>query len=109
MSKYITVNIIEKLLKDKVTFTVGVARNQLFDYSSTDYFVIVSSFDVVKYKKTHNFKRSKTYRHLMEINLTTEEIQTFKDNTDKFKKVLQNNYGKIYELKNKSFKKSLNY
>ncbi|MCK9618200.1 MAG: hypothetical protein M0R21_10240, partial [Lentimicrobiaceae bacterium] len=44
------------------------------------------------------------YKQVCERNLSADEIKVFKMNKDKFVNVRRNEYGRVYELKEQSFK-----
>ena len=51
------------------------------------------------------FHRTHEYLNVFERDLSVTEISEFKSNMDKFVKVQHNQFGRVYELKNNSFKK----
>ncbi len=69
-----------------------------------DWFILASAKDRHKLKK-FKFKQSKVLRRfLIELELCDSEIQYFKKNSDKYNRVVMNNDGRVYELRDKSFK-----
>lgn len=100
--------IFEVLFKKEICFAVIVSLNTFkgkgIDENSRDYFLIVHKQDM-KDLKNMNFKRTNDYANVFERDLSVDEITEFKTNMDKFIKVQHNQFGRIYELKNNSFKK----
>ena len=95
--------IFEVLFKKEICFAVCVGLNRL-DESSRDYFLIVQEQDL-KYLKNMNFERTNDYPNVFERDLSVDEISEFKANMDKFVEVQNNQFGRVYELKENSFKK----
>ena len=95
--------IFEVLFKKEICFAVNVSLNRL-DESSRDYFLIVQEQDL-KYLENMNFERTNDYPNVFERDLSVVEISEFKANMDKFVEVQHNQFGRVYELKNNSFKK----
>jgi len=118
-------NIIKQLIDDKTPFAVCVGLiNPTFDnhsYFSSDYFIIIHKSDLeFKTNKEGEFKigtgyiytdehkylfakpkgRSNIYEHTM----SEFDIDYFKTINDSFIKVQHNEDGRVYELKNNSFK-----
>jgi hypothetical protein len=95
--------IFEVLFEKGICFAVNVGFNRL-DENSKYYFLIVQKQDL-KDLKNMNFERTDDYANVYERDLSADEITEFKTNMDKFVKVQHNQFGKVYELKNNSFKK----
>jgi len=119
-------NIFTKLDEKHICYAVCVAQTsitfrRLGEFTSQDYFIICKS----NYRKHYlmeklNFKvgslDEKGERDadlypekLLNYTLSESEINEFKENNDKYVKVIHNADGRIYELKNKSFLKKYNY
>lgn len=102
--------IFEVLFEKEICFTVNVSVNIFkgkgIDDNSRDYFLIIlkKSLEGV-YKKELAFHKMKDYPNLLERDLSVLEIAEFKTLLDKFVKVQHSKLGRIYELKNNSFKK----
>lgn len=100
--------IFEVLFEKKICFAVNVSLNTLIgkgiDENSRDYFLIVHKQDL-KELKNLGFKRTNDYVNVYERDLHEKEITEFKANQEKFVKVQHNQFGRVYELKNNSFKK----
>ena len=95
--------IFEVLFEKEICFAVSASLNRL-DEGSRDYFLIVQEQDL-KYLKNMNFERTDDYANVFERDLSADEIKEFKTNMDKFVEVQHNQFGRVYELKNNSFKK----
>lgn len=100
--------IFEVLFEKEICFAVNVSLNTFkskgIDENSRDYFLIVQKQDL-KELKNMNFKRTNDYANVYERDLSVNEISEFKTYMDKFVKVQHNQFGRVYELKNNSFKK----
>jgi hypothetical protein len=104
--------IFDKLFEKNICFAVCVAENwwvqgkRFVDELSRDYFIIVAEHDMVNAegnpKGGFTFNHCKS--HLLERELTKAEIIEFKGIMDKFIKVKHNKDGRVYELKDESFK-----
>ena len=96
------------LFEKEICFAVNVSLNtfkgKCIDENSRDYFLIVQKQDL-KELKNMNFKRTNDYANVYERDLSVSEIAEFKTYMDKFVKVQHNQFGRVYELKNNSFKK----
>ena len=97
----------EVLFEKEICFAVNVSLNTFkgkdIDENSRDYFLIVHKQDLKDPKKM-GFKRTNDYANVYERDLSINEITEFKANQEKFVKVLHNQFGRVYELKNNSFK-----
>ena len=100
--------IFEVLFEKGICFAVNLSLNTFkgkgIDANSRDYFLIVQKQDL-KELKNMNFKRTYDYENVYERDLSVSEISEFKTYMDKFVKVQHNQFGRVYELKNNSFKK----
>jgi len=108
MKKQEEKTIFEVLFEKEICFAVNVSLNTFkgkgIDENSRDYFLIVQKQDLTKLKNM-GFKRTNDYANVYERDLSIDEIIEFKANQDKFVKVQHNQFGRVYELKNNSFKK----
>lgn len=99
--------IFEVLFEKEICFAVSVSVNtfksESISDSSKDYFLMVQKQDL-KDLKGRVFNQSNDYVNVFLHDLSVSEIQEFKQNMDKFVKVIHNKFGRIYELKNNSFK-----
>lgn len=90
-----------------VCFAVFIANNSFINREvaafSKDYFVIINKCDA-KRVKDFIFYLAEGYKQVCERNLSADEIEVFKMNKDKFVNVRRNEYGRVYELKERSFK-----
>lgn len=100
--------IFEVLFEKEICFAVNVSLNTFkgkgIDENSRDYFLIVQEQDLSDLKGM-GFHRTHEYPNVFERDLSVTEISEFKSNMDKFVKVQHNQFGRVYELKNNSFKK----
>jgi hypothetical protein len=90
-----------------VCFAVCIANNSFINREVTafskHYFVIINKCDEKRVKE-FTFYPTEGYKQVCERNLSTDEIEVFKMNKDKFVNVRRNEYGRVYELKEQSFK-----
>lgn len=96
--------IFEKLNNKKICYLVGIGISKFklehLDFHEKDYFVVALKKDCdLKYR----YKRQIHY-----YNMKQHDIDYFKDNIDDFVRVQDNENGRVYELKNNSFKKYYN-
>ena len=98
--------IIRKLIQEEICFSIGVSHQKLknkgVDRVSNDYFAILSLKDQ-KVAQENLFKRE-TGRDYYTRDLSQCCVKFFKKNTEKFKLIMSGSEGRIYELKEKSFK-----
>jgi len=90
-----------------VCFAVCVASSSFINREvaafSKDYFVIINKCDEKRVKE-FTFYPTEGYKQVCERNLSTDEIEVFRNNKDRFTKVWRNKHGRVYELKGQSFK-----
>ena len=90
-----------------VCFAVCVASSSFINREvaafSKDYFVIINKCDEKRIKE-FTFYPTERYKQVCERNLSANEIEVFKMNKDKFIKIMSNEYGRVFELKGRSFK-----
>ena len=90
-----------------VCFAVCVASSSFINREvaafSKDYFVIINKCDAKRVNE-FTFYPTERYKQVCERNLSANEIVVFKMNKDKFVNVRRNEYGRVYELKEQSFK-----
>jgi hypothetical protein len=108
MKKQEKKTIFEVLFEKEICFAVNVSLNTFkgkgIDENSRDYFIIVQKQDL-KDLKGFGFHQTNDYQNVFERDLSVNEISEFKTYMDKFVKVQHNQFGRVYELKNNSFKK----
>ena len=125
--------LLEKEICFAVNVSLNSSGNKAIDENSRDYFLIIFKSDLKELKQefrrlkneaiqqigekeaknmysilaNHSLKfyKNEDYKHILEYDLSTDEISEFKTYMDKFVKVQHNKFGRVYELKNKSFKK----
>ena len=103
------VNLFTRLFKNDVVFAVCVAVNSFkiagVENNSKDYYVIIHDkyFELFKDRR---ISRSNDYYNVWEIDLTYAEIEHFKNTQNDYVKVQHDVNGRVYELKNKSFKEN---
>ena len=108
MKKQEEKTIFEVLFEKEICFAVNVNLNTFngegIDENSPDYFIIIQKQDL-KCLKGLGFSRTNDYKNVFERDLSVSEIAEFKTYMDKFVKVQHNQFGRVYELKDNSFKK----
>lgn len=97
--------IFEQLSENNICFAVVVSQSQFTDKSDLfdrDYFIIISDKDRKKVRRLdfNQFQNS----DVCERNLSEKEIREFKSKINDFQKVIHNEHGRVYELKDNSFK-----
>jgi hypothetical protein len=101
--------IFNALSENGICFAVCVASSSFINREvasfSKDYFVIINKCDEKRVKE-FTFYQTEVYKQVCERNLSTEEIEAFRSNKDKFVKIRSNQHGRVYELKGHSFKDS---
>lgn len=99
--------VFEALFENDVCFAVCIASYSFIHPEiavfSKDYFVIINKYDSERVEG-FTFYATEGYKQLCERTLSADEINWFKANRDKFAKVRHNEHGRVYELKDKSFK-----
>ena len=99
--------VFDTLFESCVCFAVCIANNSFINREvaafSKDYFVIINKCDEKRVKE-FTFYPTEGYKQVCERNLSTDEIEVFKENINKFTKVRRNEHGRVYELKGRSFK-----
>ena len=99
--------IFEELFEKKSCFAVIVSVNvstlKGMDFSDREYILLINGPD--RRVLTCSFKKNKDYAGLYEKKLTDLEILEFRKNLEHFIKVEHDRNGRVYELKNNSFKK----
>ena len=107
MKKQEKKTIFEVLFEKKICFAVNVSLNTFkwkgIDENSRDYFLIIHKKDLEELENM-GFEITNDYEDVYERDLSMNEIAEFKANQEKFVKVQHNQFGRVYELKNNSFK-----
>ena len=102
-------NIFQELDKRKVCYSVVKAKETLIeaeiDEFSYDCFILVDSRDVKMLKKLGFKKQTKTKHKIHQKTLDEQQTKEFDQIKDTLDLVVRNEFGKVYELKNNSFKK----
>jgi hypothetical protein len=97
----------EILFESGICFAVCVASSKFINREvsafSKDYFVIINKCDEELVKEL-TFYPTEGYKQVCQRSLSEDEIKIFRRNKVKFIKVIHNEYGRIYELKEWSFK-----
>lgn len=102
-------NIFDELNKLGLVYSVVAEKVDLVlkraELNTMNYFVMVADIDKPKWKHLP-FKRSGVPRdvYVSAIDLKLEEVDFFKKNISKYVRVQHNKSGRVYELKNNSFK-----
>ena len=102
-------NIFEKLDEKGICYAVGVAlvtlKSKDAELYDRDYYIIAAAGDKEQLEGL-KFKDSKYKSYnVIERGLNEEEVRLFKGLHDDFIKVKHDKNGRVYELKNNSFKK----
>ncbi len=99
-------NTIEELIKRKIPFAVGKDVHNLrttdIENASDDYFIVCHKRD--KKKIEHLNWHLEENKKLVSIELLKSESLWIDNNINLFEKVLHNGFGRILELKGRSFK-----
>ena len=99
--------VFDTLFESRVCFAVCIANNSFINREvaafSKDYFVIINKCDARRVNE-FTFYPTERYKQVCERNLSADEIEVFKMKKDKFVNVRRNEYGRVYELKEQSFK-----
>lgn len=102
-------NIFEGLNRRKVVFAVGIAvctfKNPAVDGQGRDYYIMISKNDKEKVKSLGFRQADESKFGILERDLNHEEIFCFNKIKKDFVKVQDDRDGKVYELKDNSFKK----
>ncbi len=100
--------IFEILFEKKVCYAVLVSvftfKNKAIGIFSNEFCIIIDKRDLKKVGNTA-FYQNKEYDNIFEYNLNDNEITEFKLNMNNYVKVKHTEHGRVYELKNNSFKK----
>ncbi len=101
--------VFDALFQAGVCFAVCVASSKFINQEAAafakDYFIIINKCDE-KHFKEHTFYPAEGYKQVCQRNLSTDEIEVFRRNKNNFVRVKSNEYGRVYELKEQSFKDS---
>ena len=101
--------VFEALFQAGVCFAVCVASSKFINQEAAafakDYFIIINKCDE-KHFKEHTFYPAEGYKQVCQRNLSADEIEVFRRNKNKFVRVKSNQDGRVYELKEHSFKDS---
>lgn len=99
--------VFEILFESGICFAVCIASSKFINREvaafSKDYFIIINKCDEERVKEL-TFYPAEGYKQICLRSLSEDEIRIFKRNKDKFVKVIQNEQGRVYELKKWSFK-----
>ena len=104
-------NIFDILFGENICFAIGKGRINCkiksIENSAIDYFIIIKRGDLKNNEEVQfGFKKTncREYYDILEKTMNEEEISIFKNMLDKFIKVQSNKNGRIFELKDNSFK-----
>ncbi|MBL7969855.1 MAG: hypothetical protein JNK09_22825 [Prolixibacteraceae bacterium] len=99
--------VFEILFKSEICFAVCVATSKFINWEvaafAKDYFIIINKCDEERVKEL-TFYPTEGYKQVCQRSLSEYEIRIFKENRDKFVRVLHNEHGRVYEMKGWSFK-----
>lgn len=100
-------DIFEKLNKKGICYAVCVALVEFKTEGSglydRDYFIIIAKADEEKVSGLRFIKNIRTSQDVLEYTLNKNEIKLFKALQNDFVKIVHNDKGRVYELKNRSF------
>jgi len=107
--------IFDALFEKEICFWVYVSierfAGEVIDINAKQFYVLVLKQDLFEYEKNKyklddfTFNKVKKYKNVYDRCLSGNEILDFRKNMDKFTKVVHNQYGRVCELKDNSFKK----
>ena len=100
-------NIFEALEHKKIPYAVGVALTEFKIKGigcDRDYYLMAYSGDKSKLRGLRFGKCQSKNHSIIERNLSDKEVDLFKHLQDRFTKVSHDANGRVYELKNNSFK-----
>jgi len=105
-------SIFNYLTSKRICFSVCVstkeANNASLDGNSKDYFILVKKDDIrPKVKHRWQFKCSNDHCDVLQRDLNALEVCEFKGISELFNKVIHAACGRVYELKESSFKRHL--
>ena len=99
--------VFEILFESGICFAVCIASSKFINREisafSKDYFVIINKCDEERVKEL-TFYPAEGYKQICLRSLSEDEIRVFRKNKDKFVKILHNEHGRVYELKQQSFR-----
>jgi hypothetical protein len=102
-------NIFERLDERGIAYAVVVSRFTMradIDRYINDYCIVIDGFDY-NHLGLKSFRRSDDYVNVYERNLSPAEVRWWKENKlDQMEKVIHNQYGRVYEIQGKSFRKT---
>lgn len=98
-------NTLQTLLDNNICFSVvkSTTTALIGKFFASNYFVVILRKDHDKALKLP-FCKTKDYDDVFECDLDKDEIQYFKDNLELFTEKVIPKEGKVFELKNNSFK-----
>lgn len=98
-------NSIQKLLEANICFAIlkETTTAKVANFFRNNYFIVILRKDFDKSLKIP-FAKSKDFDDVFECDLENEEVQYLKDNLDEFTEIVIPKQGKVFELKNNSFK-----
>ena len=102
-------NIFETLKEKGICYAVGVAlvafRSKCAGLCDRDYYIIAATKDKKQLRGLKFYDSQDKIHDVVERGLNAEEIRLFKELQNDFIKVKHDENGRVYELKNNSFKK----
>lgn len=99
--------VINELLERGVCFAVCVAATRFMSEEihrfSKEYSVIINKCDMGLIED-FKFYQTEGYKQVCERKLSPDDVEVFKENMERFVKVLHNANGRVYELRDMPFK-----
>lgn len=112
MKKLNEKNAIKELDKKNICYSIGVSINSFkgkaLEMNNKEYFLMILDKDKALIKENKKFYGSKDYEQILMKDLNEVELDYFKKNSEKYTKVQHDKDGRIYELKNNSFRRYYN-
>ena len=103
-------SLLELLFEKNICFAVCAISNHCINKRiegcSRDYAIIINQSDTELLESDYTFHPTDKYEQIFEQKLSPRDIEVLKKYKDKFVMVIQNKYGRVYELKGNSFKES---
>jgi uncharacterized protein YjhX (UPF0386 family) len=97
------------LFENEICFAVCIATSKFINREvaafAKDYFIIINKCDEERVKEL-TFYPTEGYKQISQRSMSEDEIRIFRKNKNKFIKVLSSDDGRVYELRNWSFKAS---
>ena len=108
MKKIKEKNTIKEFDEKNICYSIGVSLNSFkgegLEMNNREYFLMILEKDKALISEHKRFYGSRDYKNLLMKDLNETETNYFKKNPEKYTKIQHDKDGRIYELKNNSFK-----